>query len=163
MAWRPLSLCLGLALLAEPALAQVDPAPPGGGAGPSGPLPPILKGARPGDGRLSCPEILAESQARLRELEILEKAQEQVRVDPSARTQAITAAMQALGLVAGALPLPLPLGQAAGTAIATAQMQSYTRESQAAYGPLEAQFDFALERMDLMNLLYQRRCLGQRR
>lgn len=161
MAIRPSALILGLSLaLAAPAFAQSDPFAPAA-SGEQASAMPVLKGALPGDSKLSCPEILAESQFRTKELEILQEAMDKVEVNPSARTQAITAAMQAVSLLAGALPMPVPVANAAGKAVATAQMQSFSKDFQEAYAPLDTQFDFALERMDLMNALYQRKCMGK--
>lgn len=118
---------------------------------------PLIKGGMAGDGALTCPEILAEHRFRNQELDIIQDAMDKIEVEPSAKTQAISAAMQAVAVLAGALPMPVARLMAGGAM--AAQMDSAADDFKAAYAPLDKQFDFALDRMDLMSRMYQRKCL----
>lgn len=121
-------------------------------------VPGLPLGVLPGDGKLTCPQILAEAQLRQKEQDLLLEAADKIQVNPSAQTQALQALGSGLGMLFSALPGPL--ASLAGSAGYKASMESFTRDSRRAYADIEARQDFALERMDLMHGLYQRKCLG---
>jgi hypothetical protein len=116
-----------------------------------------VKGMLPGDSKLTCEQLRAEGDFRMKELDILQKAMEDIEVNPSAKTQALSVAMQGIGALASALPMPV--ARLVGTAGMTAYLDSASEDLKKVYAPLDKQFDFAMDRMDLMYSLYERKCL----
>jgi hypothetical protein len=114
------------------------------------------------DAKLTCPQMLAEVDFRNRELDLLQDAMDKVEVDPSAETQAIAAAAQAVALLSMTLSVPPPVAVAIGTPGSTAHLKSASNDLKRALAPLQAKFDFALDRMDHLHGLYQRRCMARR-
>lgn len=115
----------------------------------------------PGDAKLTCPQILAEVHFRNEELAILQDALNKVDVNPSAETQAIAVAAQGVALLSMALSVPPPIATAVGTLGSTAHLKSSSNDIKKAYAPIQTQFDFALDRMDYLHGLYQRRCVAR--
>lgn len=137
-----------------PSMAQQTPA--SAVASPDYPIPdPLPEGpALPGDDKLSCAQVLAESRGRLAQLDVIEAEREAVVYKKGAKTRALEAA----GMVGGMLPGPL--GSVASMASATAQMKTTREDAKANYGAIDRKSDWVMDRMDLMNATYQRDCMA---
>jgi hypothetical protein len=110
--------------------------------------------ALPNDDQLDCPQILAESRGRLSQLSDLETERDAIVYKKGAKTKALEVAGTLLG---GALPGPL--GQGASMASAAAQFATTRADAKVNYGSIDRRLDWVMDRMDLMNSLYQARCL----
>ncbi|WP_293966890.1 hypothetical protein [Sphingopyxis sp.] len=121
---------------------------------------PQIQVAFPTDAALTCPNILSEVKFRNDELDVLQDAMNKVEVNPSAETEAIAAAMHAVGLLSVMLQVPAPISKVVSGAGSMAHLKSASEDLKRAYAPLQTQFDFALDRMDYLHGLYQRRCAG---
>ena len=116
---------------------------------------PLTEGAAlPGDDKLSCAQVLAESRGRLAQLDAIEAEREAIVYKKGAKTRALEAA----GTVGGMLPGPL--GSVASMASATAQMKTTREDAKANYGAIDRKSEWVLDRMDLMNATYQRDCMA---
>lgn len=143
-----------LTAAAVPLAAQQTPARPI--EGPDFAIPdPLPEGAAlPGDEKLSCAQVLAESQARLAQLDAIEAEREAIVYRKGAKTRALEAA----GTVGGMLPGPF--GTVAAMASLKAQMNTTREDAKANYGAIDRKSDWVMDRMDLMNATYQQRCLA---
>lgn len=115
-------------------------------------------GVLPGDGNLTCPQILAEADLRLKEHDLLLEASDNIRVSPGAETRALQALSSGLGGLFSSLPGPL--AGLAGSTGYKAAAESFAADARRARGGIEARQDFVNERIDMMHGLYQRKCLG---
>lgn len=110
--------------------------------------------ALPGDDKLSCAQVLAESRGRLKQLDEIEAAREAIVYRKGAKTKALEAA----GMLGSMLPGPI--GKAAAMASATAQMETTRADAKANYGDIDRKSDWVMDRTDLMNETYKQRCLA---
>lgn len=147
-----LPICLGQAAT----VAQEAPAPQAADPASLAIPDPLTKGATlPGDDKLTCPQVLAESRGRLAQLDVIEKEREAIVYKKGAKTRALEMAGTLLG---GALPGPL--GQAASLASASAQMATTRSDANANYGAIDRKSEWVMDRMDRMNEMYLRDCTG---
>lgn len=121
---------------------------------------PQARVAFPADADMGCPHILAEVRFRNDEINLLQKAMAEIDVNPSAATEAIAAAMHAVGILSMGLQVPAPIANMVASAGSTAHLKSASEDIKRAYAPIQTQFDFALDRMDHLHGLYQRRCVA---
>jgi hypothetical protein len=111
---------------------------------------PIMKG----DSQLTCPQILAEARSREKQLDIVTAERDSITYKKGAETRALETAGMAAGMA-----LPGPLGQAAATAALMGQMATTKKDAKTNYGDVDKKWDWVLDRMTLMQSLYQRKCL----
>lgn len=141
--------------LAAPSIAQQLPAAADGAPAVWAIPDPLPEGAAlPGDDKLSCAQVLAESRGRLAQLDAIEVEREAIVYKKGAKTRALEAA----GMVGGMLPGPF--GSAAAMASATAQMKTTREDAKANYGAIDRKSDWVMDRMDLMNATYQSDCMA---
>ncbi|NIJ18885.1 hypothetical protein FHS95_000554 [Sphingomonas naasensis] len=110
--------------------------------------------ALPGDDKLSCAQVLAESRGRLAQLDVIEAQRDAIVYKKGAKTRALEAA----GTVGGMLPGPF--GSVASMASATAQIKTTRDDAKTNYGAIDRKADWVMDRMDLMNATYQRDCMA---
>ncbi len=112
-----------------------------------------------GDDKLTCPQILAETQARQKEFDAALDEADNTKVAMSAQTAGLLAAHEA---IATAVPLATKdMTKASAAAIsgsATAYLESSRADERKTIAPIQQRADFARVRSDYLNDLYRNKC-----